>query len=70
MKFKGRCVKVMLAVVTKKLKMHDHSNMIKIVSFLAGRSLNLRFFYVVALPFTIHGLIASNGGEKNMDKHM
>lgn len=50
--------------------MHDHSNMIKIVSFLAGRSLNLRFFYVVALPFTIHGLIASNGGEKNMDKHM
>lgn len=46
---KGRCVKLMLAAVTN--NMHDCSNMIEVVSFLAGESPNLRFFYLVALPF-------------------
>ena len=59
---KGRCVKLMLAAVTS--NMHDRSNMIEVVSFLAGEFPNLRFFYLVALPFLIHGLIASSGGEK------
>ena len=38
MKFKGRCVEVMLAAITEELKIHNKSNVIKVVSFLAGGS--------------------------------
>ena len=45
MKFKGWCVEVMVGAVTNKLKMHNHSDMIKVVSCLAGGSFNPRSFY-------------------------
>lgn len=60
----------MLVAVTNKLKMHNCSNVIEVVSFLAGGSPNLRSYYLVALPFSTCGLIASSGGEKSMDDHM